>query len=243
MNGIVGGRSRVVMLLVAVLVGVLSAPAESAVLITSRAALGANDSIDWADLGPSGTILTPPVGITSALGVNAQVNNPDGPIGRLEQDLSWDGNFGPGDAVLVAGSTLVTSVGPLVIDFDQAVMGAGAQIQTVQFDPFTAFIDVFYTDLTSETFSLVGLSNNLGDNSAIFIGVLSGAFDIDRIEFRTSVGPPGQQGAVQFGINQLSLVSGEDGDGPVEAPSPAGVALLGLGLVVLEFARRRRRPV
>jgi hypothetical protein len=64
------------------------APANAAiVLVTSSAALGANDSIDWSQFGPAFTNLTSPQAVVSTGGLNATVSSAGGVFERLDQSF------------------------------------------------------------------------------------------------------------------------------------------------------------
>lgn len=178
----------------------LSASA-TVIQIFERGALGADDVIDWAVLGPAGTSLPNPFPILSEFGLaSADVSKPAGSFQVFYQGTGgWLGNFALGDAVLWSRG----DPGPIALEFAPPVVGAGAQIQSDVFATFTGVVAAFDSSggLLGE-FSLEGeVLANTGDNSAIFLGILSDSADIARIEFSLSEG-------LGFGINRVDIVTG-----------------------------------
>ena len=103
--------------------------------------------------------------------------------------------------------------GPVSLAFQHAVWGVGTQIESTWKGDFTAFVSAY--DANNNllgTFTEAGVSNQQGDNSAIFIGVWSTSDNIARVTFGLTAAP--QRTTADFAINQVSLrtVSG--------APSP-----------------------
>jgi hypothetical protein len=232
--------------------------------ITSLAALGATDSIDWSQLGPAFTVLPVPQMVISTNGLTAVVSQSPGTnFERLDQNNGWAGNFAPGTPLL--WNQIATSPSPgfcvglgcqastITVTFDQPVAGAGAQIQPDFYgsglrgcgvDGFCARVRAF--DVSNQllgSFGTSGLSTDSGDGSAMFIGLVSDtALEISRIEFSVPFIP------TVFG----GLVSGPSGlaIGPLAVttvPSPGPIAGAGLpGLILasgglLGWWRRRRK--
>lgn len=197
-------------------------------LIVTRAGLGANDFIDWGVLGVPGTTVNDPFNILSNSGaVTATVTNPTGNFFRFNQNNGWNGNFAPGDALLFTNFT----AGPIDINFNIPVFGAGAQIQQNTFGAFTGTIDIFAADDTTllASFSLPGNSNSAGDNSAIFLGGLDTSATIGRIVLDIA-------GTNDFAINRLSLVT------TAAVPEPSTLLLLVAGLLGIrasQFGRKK----
>jgi hypothetical protein len=172
-------------------------------VVTSRAALGGNDFIDWGVLGPDPTNVPDPFNINSNTGViTATVSNPTGQFAKYDQGNSWWGNFAPGDAVLFTIDPAGPSFGPMIITFNNPVQGVGAQIQGDWWQDFTARIRVY--DVSNNligSFTLPGTSNGNGDNSAIFLGVIDTAgATIKRIEYDVDTV------TMAFAINRLDLL-------------------------------------
>jgi len=202
----------------------------SLILVTDRAALVGDDYVDWEALGPP--TYSPPVSspftITSASGgVALEGSNPSGDFVRLDQGTGWNGNFAPGDALLFTNFT----GGPMIFDFSGPVAGAGTQVQQSYYGEFVATVSVFdVADTLLGSFSLAGLSDSAGDNSAIFLGVLSDALDIGRIEYAVS---PQDVNNMGFTINRMDLVT--------QVPEPSSLLLLSLGLAGAGMLGRKFR--
>lgn len=218
--------------LLAVLIGALGfiLPSQSsAALVTDRGALSANDFIDWGQLGPDYTLVPTPASVVSNQGLGATVTNNDGTtVQALTQGSSWLGNFTQGDHLLYPSGPAST----LNISFSSPVFGAGAQIQQVTGTGyFTADVSVFGAgQVLLESYSETGYSDNAGDGSAIFIGVLDTKADITSIQFSLTAQPAFDD----FAINTLSLTT------VTPTPIPGAVWLLGSGLVGLIGLTRKR---
>jgi hypothetical protein len=196
--------------------------------VATRAAIGANDLIDWSGIGPDFTVAPNPFSISSNGGLGASVSQAGGAFVRLTQDSSVGGNFGPGDAVLFTGG----NNGPVTIEFATPVFAAGAQFQTDFIGDYTARIEAFDAGgglLGSFDFAGVSGSSFPGDNTAVFAGVSNPSAVIKSIRYTglTAVSSPNQ-----FVINQVSLRV---------IPEPASLTLLGAGLLPLGLKLRRRK--
>jgi hypothetical protein len=202
------------------------------VMVTTPAALGANDSVNWAQLGAEGTIFGPGFSANSAnaLSVAGSLTGANGCVATVGgSTCGW--NAGPGfvfgDTVLWAEDTNGDGSGPMVLSF-ASVLGAGLWLQSTAFGAFTAQIDAFngVTNIGSFTeFSANG--------DGIFIGVLDTISDITKI----SVKLQGCSGAsCDFAVNSLLLKERVSTD----VPEPTSLTLVLLPLLALPAIRRRQ---
>ncbi len=210
-------------------------PAQAGLIfVTSRGALGGTDFIDWGQLGPDLTIVSNPAAVTSNGGISVSVSIPSGSMERRDQGSGWGGVFAAGDKLLWTRN----QPGPITLNFGSLIAGGGAQVQQDLFGPYTGRIEAFDSGGVSlGAFTLAGISNSNGDNSAIFVGVLSDAVDIARIDI-------GLTNSEDFAINQFDIVTAGDGHGGGDnnqIPEPGTLTILGFGLAGLGLVRRRRR--
>ena len=120
--------------------------------VTARAALG-SDLIDWGKTtgGPT------PVGFVSNNGIGGNSTSDGGDLQVRLQPGNFDGNFNHGDTLEFTGFH-----GPdITLNFDTAVAGAGAQIQSNFGGAFVARITAS-DGATSWSFTENGVSNGNG---------------------------------------------------------------------------------
>lgn len=219
-------------LLAAALALVAISSAHALTFVTSRPALGGNDYVDWGVLGPTYTVVSNPVSLTSNGGLGLVVSKPtQGPFERRDQGwgAGWEGNFAPGDRLLWTRD----EVGPMEIVFTSPVLGAGAQIQRDAYGSFTGKISAY--DAANNllgSFSLAGYSNGAGNNSAIFLGVLDSNAVIKKVVFDVD------NTTQDFAINRLDIVT--QGGAPV-IPEPGTMLLMSIGGLAIGLGRRFRR--
>lgn len=196
--------------------------------IATRAALGGDDSYDWAQLGVSGDTVSDGSAILSNNGLSAAVSQENGALERRDQPGGWSGNFANGDALIWTQN----AVGFLQIEFLNPVFGVGAQILRDTYGDFSATIEVFNSlNMSIGTFDMAGMSNTNADNSAIFIGMLDNSASISKVHFTVD------QGLEDFAINQLDIVTG-----PSRVPDASStLALFGLSMAGIAILRRARR--
>jgi hypothetical protein len=184
--------------------------------VNTRAGLGANDSVDWAQLGADGTTIPNSFTATSVggLGISGQFTG-SGSGERRTQSSSWGGDFAPGDAVIwAADSNNGVGSGPLTLTFVNSVSAVGTQIASNYYGSFTGSIQAFDSGGNSLGLfaGLTGTTNGNNDNSAIFWGIRSTNADIKSIVFNAS--DDAANSPNDFAINQLSLVTNSTTDVP-----------------------------
>ena len=176
----------------------LAGPARCQSLVTSRAALLGNDTVDWAVLGNNAYPLSNPFTLLSAQGVSVTVsqsghglsNQYGGMMSTVPQagtplaEGTLNGNFAPGDVVLDA-----LDGGTVSLTFPHGVYGGGAQIAVPTLTAsgagvFTVQIQAFGRDNARlASFTRSGTFSARGDNSALFLGITDTAPDIYRISY------------------------------------------------------------
>lgn len=198
-------------------------------LVTSRAALGGDDLLDWAQL-PANTLaqahsITAPFAAISQLGLSATVSNPPasgmwrvtqsgGSSAACNLGHQYAGNFAPCDAVLASANS-ANADNRISILFASPIAGGGAQFaDAASYGNFTATLSAFdAAGALLETWSLGGTTNGAADDSAIFLGISRQQADIARLDFSAS-------GFNRyFAINQVEI----DRTAPVPDPDPNGV--------------------
>jgi hypothetical protein len=195
-------------------------------LVTSRAALSPNDSIDWGQLGPDSTSLGTSEDVTSASGLNATVSTDDlSGLLRADEGRSWTGNFTIGDHLINNNGF---SEFALTVNFAAPISGAGAQIQLDNSGPFTATLEAFAGNTSLGLFTENGQSSTAEDGSAIFLGVIDTIAEITSIVFGIENPPPFRG---DFAINTLSLNT---------VPEPSSIVLTMIAILAsLAFWRLR----
>lgn len=212
-------------------VAAASVASASTSFVGSRGALAGTDFIDWGQFGSTYTPVNNPSPGMTANSMPFVLSTYSVGLERRDQGAGWGGNFAGGDRLMWNASS---GPGAIRIDFANPVNAVGAQIQNDFFGGFVGMINVFDSgNVNIGSFSLGGNSTSAGDNSAIFLGVLSTAYDIAAVEFNVS----DNSGALSnsFAINQVDLNSSGH---IVPLPTGAGLAFAGMG--ILGFRRNRR---
>ena len=226
----------------------LISPSFAVSLVTNRADLKGNDSIDWSSLGkvlnPFNPNFADFLGFsfsgTSAggLGLDVDINPINPPItppfvfktAPIPQGIPT--NFANGDFLLFTGLQFGIfpapgNPGPISISFAQPVRAAGAQIAVDDEPNFVGTIKAFdINDNLLDSFSVNGTSSTALDNSAIFLGVKSALAEISRIEFSSNFNNRA------IGINTLSI------DNPAIPEPSLTIALLVMGSGLLCLKKR-----
>jgi len=209
-------------LVLVLLLAALTAPAAwaSLTLITDRAALGADMSVDWGVLGAA-----PDTIVSNPFTLGSVTVSMSGTFKRRDQGNGgddWNGNFSPGDRLIRTRD----KTGPMIITFSTPVYGAGANIQEDLHGSFVAQIEIFSGSNSLGILSLIGNSNGGNNGSAIFLGV-SSSTPFTAINYLVTNPTNGD-----FAINQLGIRT-------TPVPLPPSVLLFGTGLLI--FWRNRRK--
>src|SRR5579872_1307130 len=145
---------------------------DSLVVVTNSAALGANDSVAWSQLGADATTLSPAFVATSAQGKGVSVDltgaNSLTSVVCPATPCSWTGTgFSSGDTLIWTSDAGNGGNGPLSLTFAQGVSGAGAFIQADGPGAFTAQIQAFNGANLLGSFTVTSDPNG----NATYIGV------------------------------------------------------------------------
>jgi hypothetical protein len=205
------------------------------VLVTSPGALGANDSVNWSQLGSGGSTINPSFAATSTGGrAIAGSMASDGCVAVvMGSSCDWTPagvGFNSGDSLIWALNSNGFGSGPLALSFAH-VFGAGLWLQADALGQFTAQVEVFNGGTLLATFSET--SDAAGDG--IFIGARDTLSDITQVVFSlTSCGSGCDVG--DFAVNSLLLRTTA-----ATVPEPTSLSLLLLGAGGLALFRRSRR--
>jgi len=213
--------------------------------VTSPSNLLANSTVSIGSLGSSGTIVASGSTATTTSGTSVTFTGSRS-LYSMEQSLDWNGNFLPGDDLLYSwGNTSIT------IDPSELVQGAGLQIQSGTLGNYYAQLSALDSSgniLGSVTGS--GFSTTAADGSALYLGLSSSSYDIDKLVVQL-LSPTPKLG--KFSIGNIGIVegaysfaaSGSPGSGSYGAASPVPEStsagfLGGISLVVLGMWKRAR---
>jgi hypothetical protein len=147
--------------------------ADSLVLVTSQAGQGANDSVQWSQLGSDGTTLGSSAAATSGGGtaVTLTLTGPNSvvSVACTASPCSWSGaGFTAGDSLIWTSDSGNGGNAPLTLSFARGVSGVGASIQADGPGQFAAQIQAFNGATSLGSFTVTSDAN--GD--AEYIGVL-----------------------------------------------------------------------
>jgi hypothetical protein len=209
------------------------------VFVSSPAAMGANDTVKWSQLGGDGTLLGTTFTATSADGnvTHGTLTGPNSIIAVVcpaKPSCSWSPAsppaFNAGDSLIWTSNGNGGGNGPLTLTFS-AVFGAGAYLQADAPGQFTAHLQVFYgatsigENVTSDT---------KGD--PVFLGALDKSKDITEEVFSLTSCSPGCNTA-DFAIDTLFF----NNTGKV-VPEPRSFAYVVIAIGLL-LVRTRIRSV
>ena len=205
----------------------------SVTLVTSPAALAANDVIQWGQLGAPLSFPVLPANVTSTGGLGATLASSSTVRVFVQSTPNpWNGLFLNGDQVL-------HPYGLISIGFTNPVRGVGTNIHHDWLNlTATATLQAFDVNnlllgtVTIETFFSSAVAR--GQGTAPFFGILSSERNIARITLESvaPVPPPDRFGnATKFAINDLRLLT-------TDVPEPSSFVMVA-GFLVALIARRR----
>ena len=214
---------------------------EALTFVSSRAALNANDKVDW-----SSKFISPPFSVvgynftaTSVgnFGINISIPFLSPSTGITPPFVFKTGamvptNFANGDYVLFTGFKPGSGVpalgnpGPISIAFSHPVAAAGTQIATDDaLVSYSATIDAYDSNnLLLGSFSVPTTSSTALDNSAVFLGVSSDVANIASIKIYSNLT------SQAIGINTLSI----------ETVPESSTSLASILIVLASFATKKR---
>lgn len=224
------------LLVLAAALSALALPASATITaMPDRVTLGATDSIQWDVLGTSGTSLSRSFSLNTVLGHNVDVRGQFSSL-RLDQGDGWSGDFLNGSQLLASDGNFLFEINP-----DGLFQGAGLQIDAEYLGDYTAKMVAF--DSNGGVLGTVtgqGTSTGSADDSALFLGFLSDAIDVDRFVVRLTSAAARLD---QFAINHVNLVFDANAlPGPIApVPEAKNAALMGGLALLIAGAWRRAR--
>ena len=212
--------------------------------------LYANDSVNWSQLGPDGTVVIMPFSAISSNNMAVGVSGPfvsyasvsvvcagSSPSPGCSWTPPYPGKFNAGDSLLQTNAGFAgPGSGPLTFCFDPSagiactgathgIFGAGAYIQPYAFGPFTAQIQAY----DGSTLLLTEDVNSDSNGSPVFLGAFDPNGDITSEVFSLTAITPDPYGddVNNFAVDSVSFSTA--------TPEPATLfpVLLSMGLLVL----------
>lgn len=225
-------RNTATQLLLATATLLAAVPAHGALsLVSSRASLSGDDSINWAIFGNPGSVIFP--GATAYTNASAlfTVNSELFTIrqwnGAPEPFTGWAGHFGPSARGVYAATTFD-------ISFTNPIAAGGAQIDSNSTTAYTVRVEALDSSGNSLGFLTTDVTRSGTfdgpDNAAPFVGIASDQPNISTLIFSITNTTDGSPDG--FGVNDFDIRT--------NVPSPAAATLAGLTLLTTAARRRTR---
>ena len=213
-----------------ILLSTTSSWADTLALVTSQAAQGGNDSVEWSQLGSGGTVLSASFGTNSNSGTTVSVSiiGPNSVLSVVcpASSCNWSGaGFSSGDTLIWTSDGRNGGNGPIAVIFGRGEAGAGTFIQADGPSQFVATIQAFSGSTSLGSFTETSDSRG----TAIYLGVVdksgpnitSVIIDLVRAQGVTS----------DFAIDSLTLgYSSQSSPAPTPAPVPTSVSASDIGV-------------
>lgn len=195
--------------------------------VTTLAALGANDTVDFSVFAPN-TIFTNAFFVHSSGGIGVQTTEPSSAFASLRQAPvgSWVGNFPSGTAIIYDQGPS----GPVTFSFSAPIQGFGLTIDDAFGGGYTGAITEFNGTTVLGTFT-----SSSPQPATMFLGVLDATADITSITIGTTA-----VGNNSFAFANLSLVDAASIPLVTSVPEPASIGFVLAGLASLAAAYRKR---
>ncbi|HVN64879.1 MAG TPA: hypothetical protein VMT58_09600 [Candidatus Binataceae bacterium] len=196
--------------------------------ITTPGAQGANDSVDWSQLGADGTALETSFNASSSMAISVSGSFAGSTATSLIANVcpnspcSWANGtggstpFAADDALIWTADAGSSGNGPVTLTLSSSVSGAGALIQEDAPGQFTAKVEVFNGSSSLGTFS----ESSDSSGHPIYIGVKdTSGEDINKIIF--SMTSSGGDNA-DFALDALQLNNSPVPAGPLQVTPASG---------------------
>jgi hypothetical protein len=206
--------------------------------VTSRATLGASDTVDWLQVGVDGEGANSPFSATSTQGLPLTVSDGAGHnFFRYDEGIDWEGRFG-GNFTIGDHLLYNNAWGFISVSSSMPLAAIGTQIQSLGLGPFVARVTAYDSGANLlGSFTESGVSNQNKDGSAIFIGVENTLpTDTPIASVVYSLDSANGDGRA-FAINQLSLLTQSPAQSVPEPPTSTMVCILAMGTGLVSWRR------
>ena len=207
------------------------APLAAQSFVTSAGGFSANDSItfDQLDTGGGFYFFNTPTALVSSNGLGASISDTAGNSYFTRQTPGGNtfANFAPNMALVGSNG------GDFTLTFANPVSAVGAYLTAGYYVSFDGSISVNGGGF----FTASGTTTAAGDGSALFLGLISNAFDINSVTFRVNYPQSPNTQPNELLLGSVLLAAQVPG---VPEPSTWGMMLLGFGAIGFSMRHRRK---